>query len=276
MDTFIGLDLGQLTDYTAAVPIRRSLAIGPTGLPDRDSRGRLAYRFDVAAIRRYPLGTSYTSIIAHVVEQLKRPDFGGRPRLVVDGTGVGVAVVEMFRAALRPMADRVECYSVTITAGRAVTPVHRYDWHVAKIQLVGSIRAALESQRLKVPPGLEHAATLKRELQDFKVKITDAQNETFQAREGAHDDLVLATALPIWLSGLPFLEMDVDPDGGGPLRPGERSAVAREVEEMERAEREAILLEQGRETHEMHLRRLERERRIAADPFADEWWEAMA
>lgn len=244
MDTFIGLDLGQLTDFTAAVPVRRSLAIGEGGRPERDSRGRLLYRFDVAAIRRYPLGTSYTSIIAHVVEQLKRPDFGRRPRLVIDGTGVGVAVVEMFRTALRPYADRVECYSVTITAGRAVTPMHKFDWHVAKIQLVGSIRAALESRRLKVPPGLEHADTLKRELQDFKVKITDAQNETFQAREGAHDDLVLATALPIWLSELPFLEMAIDPDEGEPLRPGEQSAVAREVEEIERAEREAIRLEQ--------------------------------
>lgn len=264
MDTFIGLDLGQLTDYTAAVPVRRSLSIGGDGRPERDSRGRYHYRFDVAAIRRYPLGTSYTSIIAHVVEQIRRPEFGRRPRLVIDGTGVGVAVVEMFRSALRPYADRVECYSVTITAGRVVTPVHRFDWRVAKIQLVGSIRAALESRRLKVPPDLEHAATLKRELQDFKVKITDAQNETFSAREGAHDDLVLATALPIWLAGLPFLELSVDPDEGEPLRPMEYSAVAREVEEIERAEKDAVLREQGRQT--------ERDRLAREDPDNPIWW----
>jgi hypothetical protein len=272
MDTFLGLDLGQLTDYTAAVPVRRSLAIGPGGRPERDSAGRLLYRFDVAAIRRYPLGTSYTSIIAHVVDQLGRPEFGRRPRLVIDGTGVGVAVVEMFRSALKPLGEKVECYSVTITAGRAVTPVHRYSWHVAKLELVGAIRAALESQRLKVPPGLEHAATLKRELQDFKVKITDAQNETFQAREGAHDDLVLATALPIWLASLPFLELSVDPDASDPLRPVEQTAVMAEVLEIERVEKEAILREQGRENDRMRSARLEREKLAREDPFNPCFW----
>ena len=173
----------------------------------------------------------------------------------------------MFRSALRPLGDSVECYAVTITSGRAVTPIMRYDWHVAKIQLVGAIRAALESQRLKVPPGLEHADTLKRELQDFKVKITDAANETFSAREGAHDDLVLATALPIWLAGLPFLEMVVSaaPDQ---LRPGEMAAVSADVAAMEEAEREAIVLERGILTEK-------RKAQLAAigDNIWDErWW----
>lgn len=267
MDTFIGVDLGQLVDYSAAAVVRRSMGIDPGGRPERDSLGRLQYRFDVAAIKRYQLGTSYTSIVAHVVEQLRRPELGRRPRLVIDGTGVGVAVVEMFRSALKPIEDRVECYAVTITAGRAVLSVGRNEFHVAKIQLVGAIRAALESQRLKMPPRLEHAETLKRELQDFKVKITDAGNETFSAREGAHDDLVLAVALPIWLAGLPRLEMVMDLDEFDPPRPHERAAYQGEAAEILRLEQEAAMRERGLETEGMKAARLERERAVRADPF---------
>lgn len=265
MDTFIGLDLGQLVDYTAAVVVRRSLAIDPgTGHPERDSRGRLHYRFDVSAIRRYPLGTSYTDIVRHVVGQLGRPELGRRPRLVIDGTGVGVAVVEMFRSALKPLADSVECYAVTITAGRAVTPIHRYEWHVAKIQLCGAIRAALESGRLKVPKELDSADVLRRELQDFKSKLTDAGNETFSAREGAHDDLVLATALPVWLAGLPFLEMAADDDDEW-LRSRERDALSREAREIEEAEAEALARERGIVTAKMKAEREELDRLARED-----------
>lgn len=253
--------------------MRRSLALGPDERPAKDSAGRYHYRFDVAAIRRYALGTSYMDIVAHVVDQLARPDFGRRPRLVIDGTGVGVAVVELFRSALRPLAGRVECYAVTITAGRAASPVARYDWHVAKIQLVGAIRAALESRRLKVPPGLEHADTLRRELQDFKVKITGAANETFSAREGAHDDIVLATAMLIYMGTRPWLQMRVDPaDEYDPLRAVERAAMTQEARAIELAEYDAVLLERGRTNARIEAREREIERLREEDPFHPLLW----
>jgi hypothetical protein len=57
----------------------------------------------------------------------------------------------------------------------------------------------LQGKRLKIAPELTEAATLTRELQSFQVKITDAANDTYGAwREGAHDDLVLASALSCW------------------------------------------------------------------------------
>lgn len=269
MDTLIGLDLGQLVDFTAAAVIRRSLAIDPRGgLPERDHRGRPCYRFDVAALKRYPLGTSYTSVVAHVVEQLRRPEMGRRPRLVIDGTGVGVAVVEMFRRALRPYADRIECHAITITSGRAWSVVGPNTYHVAKIEIVGAIREALESGRLKLPKGLPDGDLLKRELQDFKVKITDSANETFNAREGAHDDIVLATALPIWLAGLPRHEMRTEDLGGRPSNRGRvHEAIAREAELIEIEEAEALARERGVLTP-----RLAAERgRLAALAEADEW-----
>jgi hypothetical protein len=205
------------------------------------------YRFDIAAIRRYPLGTSYTTIVTHMVEQLQRPELGKRVRLIVDATGVGQPVVEMFRRALRAYEDRIECWAITITGGNTVTATARNAWNVSKIQLVGAIREALESQRLKVPKSLPHAETLKRELQNFEVKITQAAHEVFGAREGEHDDLVLATALPIFMAGQRIMEMVIDP-ATDEMRPREKLALSSEEQAIEDAEREAVAAEEAKET----------------------------
>ncbi|MBD8900008.1 hypothetical protein [Rhodanobacter sp. DHG33] len=47
-----------------------------------------------------------------------------------------------------------------------------------------------------LPQGL--AKTLRREMQDFRVGYTAIGNATFGAREGAHDDLILAVALAVY------------------------------------------------------------------------------
>ena len=51
---------------------------------------------------------------------------------------------------------------------------------------------------MKIASGLPNAAVLARELQDFRVRFTETGNATFNAREGAHDDLVLALALAVF------------------------------------------------------------------------------
>lgn len=50
----------------------------------------------------------------------------------------------------------------------------------------------------RIAASLPDAAVLMRELQDFRVRYSDAGNATFSAREGAHDDLVLAHALAVF------------------------------------------------------------------------------
>jgi len=71
---------------------------------------------------------------------------------------------------------------------------------VPKKELVASLQVLLQTRRLKVAKTLPEAATLVRELETFRVKVTEAANETFGAwREGQHDDLVLAVALAAWM-----------------------------------------------------------------------------
>jgi hypothetical protein len=71
---------------------------------------------------------------------------------------------------------------------------------VAKKDLVGAVQAPLQDGRLKFAEALPLTAVLVRELAAFRVKVTLAGNETFEAwRERDHDDLVLAGAAALSL-----------------------------------------------------------------------------
>jgi hypothetical protein len=204
VDVLIGVDLGQFSSFAAACVLRRTVLYDPDGRPERTSAGATLCRFDTLALKRYPLRTAYTDIVAHVVGQAQRPELWVEqpprpPRICIDGTGTGAAVAEMFRTALMPH-PAIECWSVVITAGRAVNQAGPRSVNVAKLELAGEIRSVLESSRLKVPAELEFADALKRELGDFTVKITAAGNETFEAGAGQYDDLVMCVAIPIFVA----------------------------------------------------------------------------
>jgi len=91
-------------------------------------------------------------------------------------------------------------YSVTITAGSAVTPTQG-SIHVPRKELVSVMQVLLQTRRLKIAPALPDAQTLIAELANFQAKIIQAANDTLGPwREGAHDDLVLAVALAGWFA----------------------------------------------------------------------------
>ena len=69
-----------------------------------------------------------------------------------------------------------------------------------KRDLVGAVQVLLQNERLKIARQLPEAETLRRELQNFRVKIDPktAHDSYSHWREKEHDDLVLATALAAW------------------------------------------------------------------------------
>jgi len=82
--------------------------------------------------------------------------------------------------------------------GDAVSHLDGFD-RVPKRDLVGAVQVVLQTGRLKIAPGLREARTLARELQNFRMKITDKAHDTYGAwRDGEHDDLVLAVSLALW------------------------------------------------------------------------------
>jgi hypothetical protein len=246
-DFIVSCDLGQAGDFTAVAVLKRSLVLDAGGLPARDHRHVPVYRNAVAHLERFPLGTSYKAVVASVSALVRRPELRPDPRVVLDATGVGRAVAAMFLDELHP---GLETLPLTITAGDTVrmdtfSPGVRGYW-VPKAELVSAVQAALNTERLKVARGLAEGDTLRRELLDFKVRVTASAHETFNAREGAHDDLVLAVAMGVWLGGRREAHYRTE-DEGDP----DRRALTAEREQEERQEAEALRRE----------RRAERERR---------------
>jgi hypothetical protein len=116
-----------------------------------------------------------------------------RPRLVVDQTGVGAAVVEMVRAASLPAT----LTPVLVTAGSGAACTEN-GWNVAKKELVSVLQVLLQTRRLKIA-AVPDREILVRELDAFRVKVTAAANETYESwRERDHDDMVLALAFAAW------------------------------------------------------------------------------
>jgi hypothetical protein len=183
-----GLDLGQLSDYSA-------LAVAECS--EKRENGQRVRRYAMRHLYRWQLRTSYIDIVADVVRLFATPPLTGST-LVIDGTGVGVAVVDLLRKA-KPAARLVP---VTITGGSHVARREAGSWSVPKKELASTLAALLGTRRLQISPGLPLAQTLAEELSNFKIKTNLATgSESFESwRETTHDDLVLAAALAVWHS----------------------------------------------------------------------------
>lgn len=234
MPTFVaGLDLGQVVDPTAIVVVEkvdlssfsaadirfvtetvivreewRSMGrvVEPAVMEQRKVRklynhetGELEdlpepgqSRYDVRHIEQYPLGTSYPAIVDSVCAAMARPPLNNQAMLAVDATGVGRPVVDMLRKQARcPVVP------VLITAGNATTHEDGY-WHVPKRDLVGQVQVLLQNRQLTFPKQHPHVPVLTHELQNFQGKISQAGHDSYNAREGEHDDLLLALCIAVW------------------------------------------------------------------------------
>jgi hypothetical protein len=122
------------------------------------------YFYDVRHLMRFPLGLSYPRMVTDIGTMLTRPPLNGsKVELIIDETGVGRPVGDIFNShGLKPLR-------ITITAGE--------------------LRFAKE---------LREAPTLQDELKDFRRHVSEAGRYSFSARDGKHDDLVLAVAIALW------------------------------------------------------------------------------
>lgn len=237
---FLGLDLGQVSDYSALVsfirsreepesevqehndPLMGATTIVSAGVRNKDFKRNLA-QYRTGGIKRWENQTPYPSIVWDVLLLCYSPPLMNCT-LVIDHTGVGRPVVDMFQDARVRGVDCKQCDGagevdertcpickgarrvklranirpITITAGSGWS-VDGSGWRVSKKELVSVLVSLLQSKRLAINPRLEHAKTFVRELESFRVKISSNANETFEAwRERDHDDIVLAAGIAAW------------------------------------------------------------------------------
>jgi len=178
---YIGLDLGQSADFTALCVLEKAA----------DQKGR---NYAVRRLERIR-GASYPDIVEKTKLLMKTPPLAGNSALVLDRTGCGVPVFDMFtKAGLKPVG-------ISIHGGDAVT--HDGDsWRVPKRDLVGILQVLLQTNRLKVASKLKLGPVLQAEMLNFRVKIDPATaHDSYSSwRESDHDDCVLSVALAAWFA----------------------------------------------------------------------------
>jgi len=200
MSFFVGLDLGQASDYTA-------LAIVQGVKEVKEGRARPSFTsLHLRHLERYPLRTPYTEIAAGVAALMRSEELGGyeydpsrrrttktRSELFVDKTGVGAGVTDLLKA------KGIIFTAITIHGGEKV---HRENgaYSVPKKDLVAALEVPFDTGTLKVAEGLTLWPTLREELLNFRRKQDRRTSHVSYEhwRTGDHDDLVLATAMACW------------------------------------------------------------------------------
>ena len=188
MSFFVGLDLGQTSDYTASAVIQAVRL---------DVRGEKASReLHLRHLERYPLRTPYPEMVdkvAAMIAAVEGASGESAAELIVDATGVGRAVTDLLRE--RGLRFR----AVTITGGDK--PLQDGSKHrVPKRDLIAALEVPFHTGELKIAAELRLWPTLREELLNFRRKIDlRTTHDSYEHwRESDHDDLVLAAALATW------------------------------------------------------------------------------
>jgi hypothetical protein len=178
---FVGVDIGQQVDPTAIVVIE---SVPPA--------------YHVRHIERLPLGMRYPAIVDRVQVLRRTPPLTLVTPVVLDRTGVGGPVTDMF-------GDDEAITAVTITGGDQVIRENWRHTKVPKRDLVATLVALFHSGRLLIAAGLPEREALMRELLAFRVKVNlETGHDSYEAwRERDHDDIVLALALATWHAAHP-------------------------------------------------------------------------
>jgi hypothetical protein len=150
-------------------------------------------------LHRWRLSTSYPTIVEKTVNVLQSDAIKGKwkPLLAIDATGVGRPVADMFRDAIKEAELEIVFYPIVITGGHAVNIEHG-TYLVPKRLLVSTVQVAIQTGRFKFAAELPEAQALVREMQDFRLTLTEAKNDTYEGRNGALDDLLLAVECWLW------------------------------------------------------------------------------
>lgn len=189
---YVGLDLGQASDYTALIILEQV----------DDKAGNLYHVRRLERIR----GAPYPDIAKKVKAVMDSPALKGHVDLVVDQTGVGAPVVDLLREA------RLEPVAISIHGGATVS-IEGYNWKVPKRDLVGTLQVLIQSGRFMISAKLKLGPVLQAEMLNFKVKIDPVTaHDSYSAwRDNEHDDLVLSAALAAWWA-------ESQPKPCGPIR----------------------------------------------------------
>jgi len=196
-EVILGCDLGKTNDYTAICGIERWQDYKSWPY-EKYELGEAQYR--LVYLERFPLGTDYIEqaqftkvIFDDAIDRYS--DKRVRPQLVVDATGPGLPMLDLFRKMI-PRA-----IGVYITGGNDFNKDGNI-YYVPKKHLATNLQVIMQGKRLAFGRNIPELKNLKEELMNFQYKINDTTGHvTFEHwRESQKDDMVLSIAIALWYS----------------------------------------------------------------------------
>lgn len=210
MSIFVAsLDLGQVNDYAALVIVEAKGTTQKYQTDEPHPEVRVMHtvdhyvetmplvQLDVLHAERFDLGTKYEMVARGVRGRIEKLPARGQKYFVLDKTGVGMAGIELF-THLSPIG-------IVFTAGNKEQGEQdafgQWQFNVPKRNLVSAAQILLQNHVMKIAAEMPFASVLAKELTAFKMKISLAGHDSYEAwRERDHDDLVNALAMACWLS----------------------------------------------------------------------------
>ena len=185
------VDLGQSMDPSAACVLEVK---DYQELAAETKRPEQKRRFAIVHLQRWPLGTAYLKVADDLAKLMKDTPCLCRADLVVDASGCGRPVLEMLEGKGIVKSLR----GVVITAGLSESYGDDGIYRVSKAILISTMQVLLQTRTILFADGLPETKTLVKELEGYRTCITPSANQIWNAREGEHDDLVLAVCLAAW------------------------------------------------------------------------------
>lgn len=189
----IGVDLGQSHDYTAISTLEKYQDYFEWPYEaERDGKPVYHCRF----LERPALGTPYPAVVRRTAEVYQNliKHFEKKPVLVIDSTGVGNPIFDMFKEIdLNPVG-------ISIHGGNKVSRGDGRHYNVPKRDIIGFLQSINQSDHLMVSPSLALRDVFIHELLNMRVKVNiNTGHDSYEAwREGDHDDLVLSVGCGAW------------------------------------------------------------------------------
>ncbi|MBN2323139.1 MAG: hypothetical protein JXQ30_05335 [Spirochaetes bacterium] len=191
MKYFVGVDLGNVNDFSAIALVEREEEINP-GDYGKGILEHIETRYLLRHLERIK-DLPYPNVVQRIREMFADPILKRNGTLLVDITGLGLPVYQML------CNEHLSPIGVTITGGEAVSKTGS-NYNVPKSQLVSSLMILLQSGRFKRPPDLELGEEFEKEMGSFQYKTNlKTGHVRYEAEtEAVHDDLVIAVTLATW------------------------------------------------------------------------------
>jgi len=177
----VGLDIGKRADPPAIVGLERY-------------EGRALQ--DLSLCIQLPLGVRYPHLVKLFEPIVEQADI-----VMIDGNGVGQAIFDYLRGSF------TKVWSVITTGGEnSIVDINQQTLHIPKAMMIEQLIRDIEKRRMRFPM----VGDVRALLEELKLleRRQGGRSTTikYEAKAGAHDDLVMALALARLGFGLEGLE----------------------------------------------------------------------